>query len=88
MKIGFLGAGSMATALARGLGEPALVYDVQEDRAAALAEAVRGEALGSAQELARRADVVVLAHKPAHLEDAAVGVAGTAKAIASMVAAT
>lgn len=88
MKIGFLGAGSMATALARGLGEPALAFDVQEDRAVALAEAVRGEAVGSAQVLARRADVVVLAHKPAHLEDAAEGVAGTAKAIASIVAAT
>jgi pyrroline-5-carboxylate reductase len=88
MKIGFLGAGSMATALARGLGEPALVYDVQADRAAALAEAVRGEAVESADELARRVDVVVLAHKPAHLEEAAEGVAGTAKAVASMVAAT
>lgn len=88
MKIGFLGAGSMATALARGLGEPALVFDVQEDRAVALAEAVRGEAVGSAGELAQRADIVVLAHKPAHLEDAAEGVAGTAKAIASIVAAT
>lgn len=88
MKIGFLGAGSMATALARGLGEPALAYDVQADRAAALAEAVRGEAVESAHELAERVDVVVLAHKPAHLEDAADGVAGTAKAIASIVAAT
>ena len=48
MKIGFLGAGSMATALARGLGEPALAFDVQEERATALAEAVRGEAVGSA----------------------------------------
>lgn len=78
----------MATALARGLGEPALAFDVQEDRAEALAESVRGEAVGSAEELARRVDVVVLAHKPAHLEDAAEGVAGTAKAIASIVAAT
>jgi pyrroline-5-carboxylate reductase len=88
VKIGFLGAGSMATALARGLGEPALVFDVQDERAVALAEAVRGEAVGSAHELAERADIVVLAHKPAHLEDAAEGVAGTAKAIASIVAAT
>jgi pyrroline-5-carboxylate reductase len=78
----------MATALARGLGEPALAYDVQGDRAEALADAVRGEAVGSAQVLAARSDVVVLAHKPAHLEDAAEGVAGTAKAIASIVAAT
>ncbi len=88
MKIGFLGAGSMATALARGLGEPALVYDVQEDRAAALAEAVRGEAVGWALELAQGADGVEVAPQPAHHEDAAEGVSGTAKAIASIVAAT
>lgn len=88
MKIGFLGAGSMATALARGLGEPALAFDLQEERARALATAVRGEAVESAAELARRADVVVLAHKPAHLEEAAREVAGTAKAVASIVAAT
>jgi pyrroline-5-carboxylate reductase len=88
MKLGFLGAGSMATALARGLGEPALVFDVQTDRAAALAEAVGGQAVGSGAELAEGADVVVLAHKPAQLEEAADGVAGTAKAVASIVAAT
>jgi len=88
MRIGFLGAGSMATALARGLAEPALAYDVQPERARALADAVRGEAVDSAGDLARRADVVILAHKPAHLEEAAEGVAGTAKAVASIVAAT
>lgn len=88
MKVGFLGAGSMASALARGLGEPALVYDVQEDRADALAAAVGGEAVGSGGELAERADVVFLAHKPAQLEEAAEGVAGTARTIASIVAAT
>jgi len=78
----------MATALARGFAEPALAYDVDPERARALAEAVRGEAVESAGELARRADVVVLAHKPAHLEEAAVEVAGTAKAVVSIVAAT
>lgn len=88
MKLGFLGAGSMASALARGLGEPALVHDVQQERAEALAEAVGGEAVGSAAELAERVDVVFLAHKPAQLEEAAEGVAGTAKAVASIVAAT
>lgn len=88
MRIGFLGAGSMATALARGLSEPALAYDIQPERARALADAVRGEAVDSPGELARRADLVILAHKPAHLEEAAEGVAGTAKAVASIVAAT
>lgn len=88
MRIGFLGAGSMATALARGLGEPALAFDVQAERAQALAEAVGGEAVDSARALAERADVVILAHKPAHLEQAADGVSGVAKAVASIVAAT
>jgi pyrroline-5-carboxylate reductase len=88
MKIGFIGAGSMAAALARGLHEPALVFDVQHERAAKLARQVGGEALESGQAVAERADVVVLAHKPKHLEDAAKGVAGTAKAVASIVAAT
>jgi pyrroline-5-carboxylate reductase len=88
MRIGFLGAGSMATALARGLAEPALAFDVQGERAKALAEAVGGQAVSSGRELAERADVVILAHKPAHLEEAADGVAGVAKAIASIVAAT
>jgi pyrroline-5-carboxylate reductase len=78
----------MASALARGLGEPSLVFDVQRERAEALADEVGGEAVDSGRQLAERADVVVLAHKPAQLEEAAEGVAGTAKAVASIVAAT
>lgn len=88
MRLGFLGAGSMASALARGLGEPALVFDVQRERAEALAAEIGGEATGSGADLAEGADVVVLAHKPAQLEEAAEGVAGAAKAVASIVAAT
>ncbi len=78
----------MASALARGLGEPALIFDVQAERAEALAEEVGGKAANSAGEVAERSDVVILAHKPAQLEEASEGVAGTAKAIASIVAAT
>lgn len=88
MRIGFIGAGSMASALARGLHEPALVFDVQTERAEALALQIGGEALDSGQAVAERADLVILAHKPVHLEEAADGVAGTAKAVASIVAAT
>ena len=47
MKIGFIGAGSMASALARGIGEPALVADAQADRAQALATEIGGEAVAS-----------------------------------------
>jgi pyrroline-5-carboxylate reductase len=78
----------MASALARGLGEPALVFDVQPDRAEALATEVGGTAADSADQVAEQSDLVVLAHKPAQLEDASEGVSGKAKAIASIVAAT
>jgi len=56
----------MARALAVGLGEPALFSDGGSGRAAALAADVGGEAV-STREIVRRADVVVLAHKPAQL---------------------
>jgi pyrroline-5-carboxylate reductase len=88
MRIGFIGAGSMASALARGLGERALVADVQQDRARALAKSIDGQAVGSNAELAEQADVVILCHKPAQLEEVAGEVGGGAKAVASIVAAT
>jgi pyrroline-5-carboxylate reductase len=87
MKLGFIGAGNMASALARGLGEPALVADIDHDRARALADAVGGQALGSNAEVAEEADVVVLCHKPGQLADAAAEVAGRAKAVVSILAA-
>ena len=85
MKIGFIGAGSMASALARGLAEPALVYDVDSSRAESLAAEIGGSAVGSNRELAEGSDLVILAHKPAHTEDAAEQTGGAAKAIASIV---
>jgi len=88
MRIGFIGAGSMASALARGLGEPALVCDPQADRAAALAGEIGGQALDSNAELAERSDLVILCHKPAQLEEVAEQVGGAARAVASIVAAT
>lgn len=88
MRIGFIGAGSMASALARGLGEPALVSDAQADRAEALAAELGGEAVASNAELAERSDLVILCHKPAQLEEVAEQVGGAARAVASIVAAT
>jgi pyrroline-5-carboxylate reductase len=87
MKVGFIGAGNMASALARGLGEPVLVSDVDHDRARALADAVGGKALDSNAEVAEQADVVVLCHKPAQLAEAAEEVAARAKAVVSILAA-
>ena len=68
MKVGFIGAGNMAAALARGWGDPVLCTDSGSGRAQALADELGGEAVGSNYELAVNADVVVLAHKPAQLD--------------------
>lgn len=83
MRIGLIGAGSMAAALARGWREPVLVADAVPERARALAAEVGGEALGSNAELAGRADVVVLCHKPAQLAEVA-REAGSARALVSI----
>jgi pyrroline-5-carboxylate reductase len=86
MIIGLVGSGNMATALARGWGEPVLCTDVVEERARALAAATGGEALASNAELADRADVVMLCHKPYQLDEVAGQIGGRAKAIASILA--
>ncbi len=84
MQIGFIGAGNMATALARGWGEPVLVHDAYRPRAEALVEELGGEVVDSNAELAERADALLLAHKPAGLERVANEVAGQADAIISI----
>jgi pyrroline-5-carboxylate reductase len=90
MIVGFVGSGSMAAAMARGLaGEVGgMVFtDSGSGRAAELAAEVGGEALDSNARLAERADVVVLAVKPAMLA----GVAGEldgAKVVVSLLGAT
>ena len=88
MRLGFIGAGNMASALARGIGEPVLVADVDQQKARALAEALGGEAVGSNAELAERADAVVLCHKPPQLAEVAAEVAGRAEVVVSILAAT
>lgn len=87
MKLGFIGAGSMASALARGLGEPALVYDPEAERARALAAEISGTVARSNAQLARDADLVILAHKPAVLAQVAAETGDAARAVASIVAA-
>jgi pyrroline-5-carboxylate reductase len=88
VKLGLIGAGNMASALARGIGEPALVADIEAAKAEALAAELGGVAVGSNAELAERADVVVLCHKPKQLAEVAEQVGGRARAIASILAAT
>lgn len=84
MQIGIIGAGNMATALAVGWGEPVLVHDLLRPRAEALVAAVGGEVLTSNVELAERADIIVLAHKPQGLERVAASLEGMAKGVISI----
>ena len=88
MKLGLIGAGNMASALARGIGAPVLVHDIDSAKAEALAAELGGEALGSGAEVAERADVVVLCHKPQQLAEVAEQLGGEAKVVASILAAT
>jgi pyrroline-5-carboxylate reductase len=88
MQVGFIGSGNMARALARGWGEPALFTDTGSGRAARLADEVGGEAAASNRELAERADVVILAHKPPQLAAVAAEVGEAAGVVVSLLAAT
>ena len=87
MQIGLIGSGNMARALALGWGEPVLCTDGGSGRARALAAEVGGEAVSGNRELAERADLVILAHKPAGLAEVAWEAAG-AKAVVSVLART
>jgi pyrroline-5-carboxylate reductase len=88
MQVGLIGAGNMARALARGWGDPVLCSDSGSGRARELAEELGGEALDSNREVAERADLIVLCHKPYQLQSVAAEIAGRAKAVASVLGAT
>jgi pyrroline-5-carboxylate reductase len=89
MIIGFVGSGNMAAAIARGLAgevDGMLFSDSGSGRAAALAAELGGEALAN-EEIAARADAIVLAVKPKALDAVAPELAG-AREIVSVLAAT
>lgn len=88
MKIGLIGCGNMARAMARGWCEPVLCADPLAERAQALAHETGGEALACNVEVAQRADLVVLCHKPAQLEQVAGEIGSHVRAVASILAAT
>ncbi len=88
MKIGLIGCGNMARAMARGWGVPVLCADPVADRARALAQELGGEALPDNASVAAAADLVILCHKPAQLTAVAEEVAPAAAAVASILAAT
>jgi pyrroline-5-carboxylate reductase len=84
MRIGLIGSGNMARAMVRGWADPVLCTDVQPGRAAAVAAEVGGEAIDDNAALARRADLVVLCHKPAQLTEVAAEIGSEVKAVASI----
>jgi pyrroline-5-carboxylate reductase len=97
MRIGFVGAGNMATGLARGWksaeGEPGapeamLFSDADSERARAAAEEVGGEAVEGNRAVAEAADLVVLAVKPNVLDAVAGEVSEAGKPVLSILAGT
>lgn len=74
----------MASALVRGWNQPVVVYDIDGERAIALAEAVGGSVAGSNAEVAQQVDVVVLCHKPAQLDEVASEIRDHAPAVVSI----
>jgi pyrroline-5-carboxylate reductase len=84
MVVGLVGSGNIARALARGWGDPVFATDAGSGRGAQLAAELGGRALAGNAELADRADLVVLCHKPAQLEEVAREVAGRARVVASV----
>jgi pyrroline-5-carboxylate reductase len=88
MKIGLIGAGNMARAMARGWGDPVFVSDTGSGSAQALVDELGGQAFTSNVELAKSVDAVVLCHKPYHLQPVADEVAGHAKIVISVLGGT
>ena len=84
MQIGLIGAGAMATALARGWGRPVVVSDPMSERAEALVAEVGGSVADGNAAVAERSDVVILCHKPAQLELVANEIDGKAKSVVSI----
>jgi pyrroline-5-carboxylate reductase len=97
MRVGFVGAGNMASGIARGWaaarGEPAapeamLFSDAAPERARALAGEVGGEALAGNRELAEASDLVLLAVKPNVLDEVAPELADAGTPVVSILAGT
>jgi pyrroline-5-carboxylate reductase len=88
MQLGLIGCGNMARALARGWAQPVVCFDPVRERALALVDELGGEVVAGNAEVAQRADLVLLCHKPAQLRAVAAQAAPHARAVASVLALT
>jgi pyrroline-5-carboxylate reductase len=83
MRVGLVGAGNMARAMARGWGDAVVCSDSGSGRAQKLVDELGGDVVTNA-ELADRADLIVLCHKPYQLRDVALQIGDTAKPVVSV----
>ncbi|MGH2896741.1 MAG: pyrroline-5-carboxylate reductase family protein [Solirubrobacteraceae bacterium] len=83
MRVGLIGSGNMARAMARGWGDPVLCSDSGSGRAQALADELGGRAAGNA-EVAAEADLVILCHKPYQLGEVAGEIRDRVKTVVSV----
>jgi len=97
MKIGFVGAGNMASGIARGLAlaeaesaapDSMLFADAAPERAKEVAKELGGQALDSNREVAEASDLVVLAVKPNVLEEVAADLVEAGTPVVSILAGT
>ena len=94
--VGIVGAGNMATALARGWAaaddpaapESMVFTDAVSEKAQALADEVGGSSVEGNRALAESADLVVLAVKPSVLEEVAADLVDAGKPVVSILAGT
>ena len=87
MRVGLIGSGNMARAMARGWGDAVLCSDSGSGRAAELAGELGGRAASNA-EVAEASDLVVLCHKPYQLERVADEIRDHVTAVASVLGGT
>ena len=86
MRIGLIGSGNMARALAVGWRSPVTCSAVQLEHAQALADLVGGSAAATNAEVAANCDLVFLCHKPKQLEVVAAEIAELAHVVVSVLA--
>ena len=87
MRVGLIGSGNMARAMARGWGGPVLCSDSGSGRAAALAAELGGRAATNL-EVAQEADLVILCHKPYQLDQVADEIRAHVSAVGSVLGGT
>lgn len=86
MRIGLIGSGNMARALAVGWNRPVTCSALEIEQAEALAALVGGTAAASNSEVAASSDVVILCHKPKQLDEVAAEISSQTKLVISILA--